>query len=71
MLHLQNFFRQGIRRVGQKNLYVALKNNGAGIHAFGQSADMSSFGPKAHLASLIDNWGPFYVERVKAVLDGT
>ncbi len=32
---------------------------------------MSSFGPKAHLASLIDNWGPFYVERVKAALDGT
>lgn len=43
----------------------------AGIHAFGQSADMSSFGPKAHLGSLIDNWGPFYIERAKAVLDGT
>jgi simple sugar transport system substrate-binding protein len=43
----------------------------AGIVAFGQSADMSSFGPKAHLASLIDNWGPFYIERVKAALDGT
>ena len=43
----------------------------AGIHAFGQSSDMSSFGPKAHLASLIDNWGPYYIERVKAVLDGT
>ena len=43
----------------------------AGIHAFGQSADMSSFGPKAHLASLIDNWGPYYIERTKAVLDGT
>jgi simple sugar transport system substrate-binding protein len=43
----------------------------AGIHAFGQSADMSSFGPKAHLASLIDNWGPYYIERVKAVMDGS
>ena len=36
----------------------------AGIHAFGQSADMSSFGPKAHMASLIDNWGPYYIARV-------
>ena len=43
----------------------------AGIHAFGQSADMSSFGPKAHLASLIDNWGPYYLREVQAALDGT
>jgi simple sugar transport system substrate-binding protein len=43
----------------------------AGVHAFGQSADMSSFGPKAHLASLIDNWGPYYVARTKAALDGS
>ena len=43
----------------------------AGIHAFGQSADMSSFGPHAQLASLIDNWGPYYIKEVKAVLDGT
>ena len=43
----------------------------AGIHAFGQSSDMSSFGPKAHMASLIDNWGPYYTERTQAVLDGT
>jgi basic membrane protein A and related proteins len=43
----------------------------AGIHAFGQSADMSKFGPTAHLASLIDNWGPYYVREVQAALDGT
>ena len=42
-----------------------------GIFAFGQSADMSSFGPKAQLASLIDNWGPYYIKEVNAVLDGT
>jgi basic membrane protein A and related proteins len=43
----------------------------AGIQAFGQSSDMSSFGPKAHLATLIDNWGPYYIKEVQAVLDGT
>ncbi len=41
------------------------------IHAFGQSADMLKFGPHAQLASLIDNWGPYYIKEVKAALDGT
>jgi simple sugar transport system substrate-binding protein len=42
-----------------------------GIHAFGQASDMHSFGPNAQLTSIIDNWGPYYVARVKAVMDGT
>ena len=43
----------------------------AGIHAFGQSADMKEFGPNAQLASLIDEWGPYYIKEVQAALDGT
>jgi len=42
-----------------------------GIFAFGQATDMSKFGPDAELSSIIDNWAPYYVERVKAQLDGT
>ncbi|OUS07236.1 BMP family ABC transporter substrate-binding protein [Rhodobacterales bacterium 52_120_T64] len=42
-----------------------------GIFAFGQASDMMQFGPTARLSSIIDNWGPYYVERVKAVMDGT
>ena len=42
-----------------------------GIYAFGQSADMLKFGPKAQLASLIDEWAPYYIKEVKAALDGT
>lgn len=42
-----------------------------GVWAFGQASDMSRFAPKAHLTSIIDNWGPYYVERCRAVLDGT
>jgi simple sugar transport system substrate-binding protein len=42
-----------------------------GLHAFGQSSDMSKFGPKAHIGSLIDNWGPYYTKRVQAVVDGS
>jgi len=42
-----------------------------GIYAFGQASDMMQFGPNARLSSIIDNWGPYYVARTKAVLDGT
>ncbi|TCD13176.1 BMP family ABC transporter substrate-binding protein [Oricola cellulosilytica] len=42
-----------------------------GIKAFGQASDMANFGPETQLTSIIDDWAPYYVERVKAVLDGT
>ncbi|HZV20742.1 MAG TPA: BMP family ABC transporter substrate-binding protein [Hyphomicrobiales bacterium] len=41
------------------------------IYAVGQSSDMSAFGPRAHLTSIVDNWAPYYMKRVKAMLDGT
>jgi len=43
----------------------------AGIPAFGQASDMHEFGKTAQLTSIIDNWAPYYVDRVGAVLDGT
>lgn len=39
--------------------------------AFGQDSEMIKFGPKAQLTSILDTWGPYYIERVKAELDGT
>ena len=42
-----------------------------GIKAFGQASDMIKFGPETQLTSIIDDWGPYYIKRVKAVLDGT
>jgi basic membrane protein A len=42
-----------------------------GLFGFGQGADMSSFGPTAHLTAIEDIWGPYYVKRVQAILDGT
>ena len=41
------------------------------IKAFGQASDMIKFGPETQLTSIVDNWGPYYIERAKAVLDGT
>ncbi len=42
-----------------------------GVHGFGQASDMITLAPKAQLTSSIDNWAPYYVERVKAAIDGT
>ncbi len=41
-----------------------------GALAFGQDSDMIKFGPKAQLTSIIDNWAPYYEERVRAELAG-
>lgn len=38
--------------------------------AFGQDSEMIKFGPKTQLTSILDTWGPYYIERVKAELAG-
>ena len=40
-----------------------------GKYAFGQDSDMIKFGPKAQLTAIVNNWAPYYIERVQAVLD--
>lgn len=42
-----------------------------GKRAFGWDSDMTAYGPKAHLASSIINWGPYYIQATKAALDGS
>ena len=42
-----------------------------GIVAVGQASNMATFGPNAQITALVNNWGPYYVSRVKAVMDGT
>jgi len=42
-----------------------------GVYAFGQASDNSKFGPNAHLTANVNDWDPYYVRRVQAVLDGT
>lgn len=43
----------------------------AGVLGFGQASDQIKFAPKAQLTAIIDDWGPYYVKRVQAALDGT
>lgn len=42
-----------------------------GIKAFGQAFDQIQAGPNAQLTAIVDTWGPYYVKRIKMVLDGT
>jgi basic membrane protein A and related proteins len=41
------------------------------IFGFGQGADMSRFAPHAHLTAIEDIWGPYYISRARAMLDGS
>jgi simple sugar transport system substrate-binding protein len=42
-----------------------------GKRAFGWDSDMTAYGPKAHLASAIINWTPYYIKATKDALEGT
>lgn len=42
-----------------------------GKRAFGWDSDMTAYGPKAHLASAVINWGPYYSKATKEALDGS
>jgi basic membrane protein A and related proteins len=58
---LQNTDSSAVLQTAEKN----------GKFAFGWDSDMSAVAPKAHLASNIVDWGPYYKKAVKEVMDGT
>ncbi len=41
-----------------------------GVYAFGWDTDMQRFAPKAHLSANTNNWGVYYIEAARRVLDG-
>ena len=41
------------------------------VITFGQASDMSEYAPMPRVSSIIDNWTPYYIDRVQAVMDGT
>ena len=41
-----------------------------GKRAFGWDSDMTAYGPKAHLASAIINWTPYYIKATQEALEG-
>jgi basic membrane protein A and related proteins len=51
-------------------LAEAAKTNGAVI-GFGQASDMAEYKDGPRVSSIIDNWAPYYVKRVGALMDGS
>ena len=43
----------------------------AGKLGFGQASDQARFAPKAQMSAIVDDWSSYYIERTKAVLNGT
>ena len=41
------------------------------VITFGQASDMAEYAPTPRVSSIIDNWAPYYIDRVQAVMDGT
>ncbi|SLN72246.1 Purine-binding protein precursor [Roseivivax jejudonensis] len=41
------------------------------VITFGQASDMAEYAPEPRVSSIIDNWAPYYIDRVQAVIDGT
>ena len=42
-----------------------------GVIGFGQASDMAEYKPSPRVSSIIDNWAPYYIERVGAAMDGS
>ncbi len=42
-----------------------------GKYAIGYNSDMSLYGKKSHLTAAVHNWGPIYLQKAQAVLDGS
>lgn len=44
---------------------------GGSVLGFGQASDMTEFGPSPRISAIVNNWGPYYFERISALLNGT
>ncbi|MBM7062875.1 BMP family ABC transporter substrate-binding protein [Pseudomonas sp. UL073] len=42
-----------------------------GVYSVGYASDMAHFGPKAVLTSIVNDWGPHYIQATQGVMDGT
>ena len=49
-------------------LQVASSHN---IKAFGEATDMAKFAPNSELSANVNVWGPYYIQKIQGVLDGT
>lgn len=50
---------------------LAAAEEAGGVIGFGQASDMAEFKPSPRVSAILDVWGPYYIDRVQAVLDGS
>lgn len=50
---------------------LAAAESAGNVIGFGQASDMAEYKPTPRVSSIIDNWGPYYIQRVQDVIDGT
>lgn len=41
-----------------------------GALCFGQDSDTSAYAPTRHMTAIVDNWGPYYIRRVREIMAG-
>ena len=41
------------------------------VIGFGQASDMAEYKPSPRVTSIIDDWSPYYIKQIQAVMDGT
>ena len=42
-----------------------------GVIGFGQASDMTAYAPSPRVTAIVNNWAPYYIKRVSALLDGS
>ncbi len=50
---------------------LAKAQEAGNVIGFGQASDMAAFKPTPRVSAIIDNWAPYYIDRVGQMLDGT
>lgn len=50
---------------------LAAAERAGDVIGFGQASDMAEYKPEPRVSSIIDNWAPYYIDRVRAVREGT
>jgi simple sugar transport system substrate-binding protein len=50
---------------------LAAAAEAGGVIGFGQASDMAEYADGPRVSSIIDNWAPYYIQRTRAVMDGT
>ncbi len=41
------------------------------VIGFGQASDMAEYKPSPRVSAIIDNWGPYYIDRIQKLMDGS